>query len=87
MVNLSYPPARRHRPGPPPDHLIPIPGLIAMDLEFLPPRLSPRQFELAVRASARRHLVPLRHGALRPGPIEIYDARVWRVIHEVISES
>ena len=70
-----------------PDSLKPIPWPIAMDLQLIKRGLNAGEFEREIKRVVRRHITPPHPKLNTQGMFQLYDARIWNVIHEVLSEN
>lgn len=78
---------RRIAPEIDPDQLIPLPMPIAIGMAFIPSRYKGKQFEERIKKLARKHLNPISKDWNAPGFLTIYDARIWKLIREVMTEN
>lgn len=78
----------RSRLGVDPDSVIPIPYPISFDLTFIEEEDFPTReaYDREVRKVIRSHLVPPSPDLHEVGPFREYNARLWKIIREVMAE-
>lgn len=68
------------------DQLVPIPGSVALEIDFIDnEEMSEEEYKEEVKKAVRRGM----HSAdmlEAPGPITTYDPEVWKIIREVVLE-